>query len=91
VVIVVLLAVCVVSLAGWWWLGKTATPGQRAIEERIKARHRAMFKIPAIPTMFGRGTARGARDPEWWTRTPSTVVPEPDEHKEAWRDGRSGC
>ena len=88
-VLVVLLAVCGASLAGWWWLGKTATPGQKALEDRRRAARRALWRTPAAPTFLGVGggrRARAARDASFWTASPPVdAVPEPPEHQEPWR------
>ncbi|HET9692501.1 MAG TPA: hypothetical protein VFP61_15225 [Acidimicrobiales bacterium] len=85
-VLVVLAGVCAACVAGWWWLGHTATPGQRAFEERRRAARRALWRTPALPTFFGRGGTKAARDVEYWTRsTPAEPVPEPVEHQQPWR------
>jgi len=85
--VVVLVAVCVASMAGYWWLGRTATPGQKALEERLKANRGALRRTLSVPSVFGRMAApKSHRDASWWTRQPDApAVPEPDEHKEQWR------
>jgi hypothetical protein len=86
VVALVLCIVCAACIAGWWWLGRTATPGQRALEERRRARRKARWGAPAIPRFFGSAGGRRAADVEWWTRdAPRDAVPEPPEHQEPWR------
>ena len=86
-VLVVLVGVCVLCGAGYWWLGRTATPGQTAIEDRFRANRRALRRVLSVPSVFGRiAPSTRQRDAEWWTRTPDvTPVPEPDEHKQPWR------
>lgn len=88
-VFLILLAVAAACLAGYWWLGKTATPGQRAIEERWKANRGALRRATAsVPGLMGRMHAgRAHRDADWWSRQPASLpeVPEPEEHKEPWR------
>ena len=87
-VFVVLLALCALCVAGYWWLGKTATPGQKAIEERWKANRGALRRsVAGIPSLFGRaGTGRSHRDVDWWARQPDAPkLPEPEEHKDTWR------
>lgn len=76
--LVVLVAICAGCIAGYVWLGRTATPGQQAMEERIKTMRWSFWR-----SMTGRG---GRSDPDAWDPVPTaSAVPEPDEHKEHWR------
>ena len=77
---VIVVLICGGCLAGYIWLGKTATPGQKAIEARVKEMRWSFWRSIG-------GRAR-AGDADWWTGglgAPRHAVPEPDEHKEGWR------
>ncbi|MGH9058841.1 MAG: hypothetical protein ACRDZY_04890 [Acidimicrobiales bacterium] len=78
-VLIALLVIGAACLAGYWWLGKTATPGQRAIEAHVRE-----LRFSFLRTM---GAKFKSTDPDWWTRPTERhePVPEPDEHKEPWR------
>ncbi len=88
-VFLVLVGIALACLLGYWWLGKTATPGQRAIEERWRANRGSIRRSAAgVPGLLGRMSfGRAHRDVDWWTREPdkAPAVPEPDEHKQPWR------
>ncbi|MGH9094947.1 MAG: hypothetical protein ACRDXE_07290 [Acidimicrobiales bacterium] len=77
--LIALLVISAACLAGYWWLGQTATPGQRAIEEHVRA-----LRFSFLRTM---GAKFKSADPDWWTRPTERQepIPEPDEHKEPWR------
>ncbi|MDQ6784870.1 MAG: hypothetical protein M3063_15835 [Actinomycetota bacterium] len=79
--LVVVAAICAGSLVGYVWLGRTATPGQQAMEGRIKTMRWSFWRAVT-------GRARGSNPDVWDPVGSVSPVPEPEEHKQGWRPVR---